>query len=138
VPTYNREVRSSNPSPFDNLKPNPRAMQRMIYIGFPEDSPMLLLRIKENSAVYDSLEEVPHDEMPPAFVWINGKIATDDQIKAFLSRRVWHPIMIRVVGRWLSRCQSFFGLTGAWVIAATMAMALFIVVGLIVFIKNQF
>ena len=113
-------------------------MQRMIYIGFPQDSPMLRQRIKLNSGVYDTLNDVPLDEMPPAFVWINGKVASDEQIEAFLSRRVWHPIMLRVVGRWLSRCQRFFGLTGAWVIPMTMVIALFIVVGLIVFIKNQF
>lgn len=135
---HNATVHHPDPNPLGDLKPNPRAMQRMIYVGFPEGSLMLRRRVNEHSAVYTSFDEVPSDELPPSFVWINGHTITDDQIEAFLKGRVWHPIMIRVVGRWMSRCQSFFGLTGAWVIPASMIVSIFLIVCFVMIIRNLF
>jgi len=125
------------PNPLEDFKPNPKAMQRMIYVGFPDESPMLRHRVADHSGVYACLDDIPADEIPPSFVWINGLAISDDQIETFLKGRVWHPIMIRVVGRWMSRCQSFFGLTGAWVIPASMLVAVFLVVCFALIIRKQ-
>lgn len=116
--------------------PVPKMGDRVLILGWPDDSDMVRLNQVEgmrlNQGIYEMVAQIPVLEPEPDFLHVNGFTTTDEQIEALYVERAWDPAMVTVVGR-PSRFQAYakvrgpWSLVGAWVAAIVVLVSLFFI-----------